>query len=141
MRILFDQGTPVPLRAALSGHTVATAYQPVEKRSSDASSERIATGKHGRGVRATVFSTDCYERGWPSLQNGELLAAAESHFDVFVTTDKSLRYQQNLAGRQLAILVLPFASWPRLSGHVATIAAAVDALRAGDFIELALDQT
>ena len=104
MRILFDQGTPAPLRAALSGHTVATAY----------------------------------ERGWSSLQNGELLAAAESHFDVFVTTDKSLRYQQNLAGRQLAILVLPFASWPRLSGHVATIAAAVDALRTGDFIELAL---
>ncbi len=105
MRVLFDQGTPVPLRAALSGYTVTTAY----------------------------------ERGWSSLQNGELLAAAEIEFDVFVTTDKSLRYQQNLAGRQLAILVLPFASWPRLSGHVGTIAAAIDGMQPGDFIELTLD--
>ena len=106
MRILFDQGTPVPLRVALSGHTVETAY----------------------------------EKGWSGLQNGELLAAAESQFDVFVTTDKSLRYQQNLVGRQLAILVLPYASWPRLIGHIETIVAAINAIQPGDLIELALDQ-
>jgi hypothetical protein len=47
------------------------------------------------------------EMGWSGLKNGELLAAAEGHFDVFVTTDKNLRYQQNLQGRQLAVLLLP----------------------------------
>ena len=105
MRVLFDQGTPVPLRLVLTGHSVSTAY----------------------------------ELGWSTLHNGELLAKAESQFDAFITTDKSLFYQQNLTGRSLAILVLPYASWPRLSGHVATIAAAVNALQPGDFVQLVLD--
>jgi hypothetical protein len=43
-----------------------------------------------------------YEEGWDKLKNGELLAAAEGPFDVFVTTDQSLRYQQNLGGRRRA---------------------------------------
>ena len=103
MRVLFDQGAPVPLRAALTGHTVFTAY----------------------------------EMGWSALSNGDLLDAAEGQFDAFETTDKSLRYQQNLAGRRLAILVLPFASWPKLQSHVATIAAAVNGLKPGDYLELA----
>ena len=45
--------------------------------------------------------------GWSTLENGDLLRQAEGQFDVFVTTDQNLRYQQNLAGRRLAILVLP----------------------------------
>jgi hypothetical protein len=73
-----------------------------------------------------------YEKGWAGLTNGELLAAAEEAFDVLVTTDQSLQYQQNLAGRRLAILVLPTTSWPRLSLHTSAIAAAVAALRPGD---------
>ncbi|WP_299788534.1 hypothetical protein [Ramlibacter sp.] len=45
--------------------------------------------------------------GWGTLQNGALIAAAEAEgFDVFLTTDKKLKYQQNLAGRRLAIVVL-----------------------------------
>lgn len=80
MRILFDQGTPAPLRDHLPGHSVATAY----------------------------------EKGWSALQNGELLAKAEAAFDVLVTTDRNLHHQQNLAGRKIAILVLPTTSWPRL---------------------------
>ena len=48
-----------------------------------------------------------YERGWSSLKNGELIAAAESAgFEVFVTTDKNLKYQQNFVGRSMAIVVL-----------------------------------
>jgi hypothetical protein len=73
LQILFDQGTPVPLRLALGNHTVATAF----------------------------------EMGWSDLGNGDLLRATEGRFDVFITTDQNLRYQQNLAVRQLAILVLP----------------------------------
>jgi hypothetical protein len=65
MRVLFDQGTPDPLRQALLGHEVATAY----------------------------------ERGWFTLKNGELLEVAEREgYEVFVTTDSNLKYQQNLAG-------------------------------------------
>lgn len=76
-----------------------------------------------------------HELGWATLTNGELLAAAEGAFDVFVTTDQNLRHQQNLAGRRLAILVLPTTSWPRLKLHAAGIAAAVAALRPGDLEE------
>ena len=66
MQILFDQGTPAPLRQLLPGHEVATAY----------------------------------ERGWSTLKNGELLAAAETQgFQVLVTTDTNLKYQQNLVLR------------------------------------------
>lgn len=104
MRILFDQGTPVPLRQALAGHAVSTAY----------------------------------EMGWATLTNGELLDAAEGPFDVFVTTDQNLRYQQNLTGRSLAILVLPFASWPKLQSHEPKIISAIEAMTAGTYVELSL---
>jgi len=55
--------------------------------------------------------------GWSSLSNGELLDAAEKQFNMFITTDQQLHSQQNLSGRKLAILVLPFASWPKLERH------------------------
>jgi hypothetical protein len=81
VRILFDQGTPAPLRHALIGHTVETAF----------------------------------ELGWAILQNGALIAAAEeAGFEVFVTTDKNLKYQQNLEARSISILVLSTTSWPRI---------------------------
>jgi hypothetical protein len=54
---------------------------------------------------------------------------------VLVTTDQSPRYQQNLTGRRLAVLVLPTTSWPRLRLHVAAIATAVAALRPGELQE------
>ena len=79
--------------------------------------------------------TTAYEKGWDKLTNGELLAAAEKSFDVFVTTDQNLRYQQNLTGRRLAILVLPTTSWPRLEPRAAPIATAVSALRPGELHE------
>jgi len=102
MRILFDQGTPVPLRRSLTGHDVATAF----------------------------------EMGWSNLENGELLAAAEGQFDVFITTDQNLRYQQNLQGRRLAILVLPTTNWPEIQDHLFEVAAVVDLLQAGQYHEL-----
>ena len=56
-----------------------------------------------------------YECGWSTLKNGALLAVAESSgFEVFVTTDANLRYQQNLASRNIAIVVLSTTSWPRI---------------------------
>lgn len=76
-----------------------------------------------------------HEQGWATLTNGELLAAAEGSFDVLVTTDQNLRYQQNLTGRRLSILVLPTTSWPRLQLHAPAIAAALVALRPGELQE------
>jgi hypothetical protein len=77
-----------------------------------------------------------YEMGWATLSNGDLLAAAEKSFDVLITTDQNLRHQQNLAGRRLAILVLPTTSWPEIQKHINQVADAVSALKPGDFIEL-----
>ena len=102
MKLLFDHGTPVPLRRSLTGHEISTAY----------------------------------EMGWAELQNGDLLTAAEKSFQALITTDKNLRYQQNLTGRQLAILVLPTTSWPRIQQHIAEVIAAVNSLKPGDFTEL-----
>ena len=78
-----------------------------------------------------------YEMGWTDLSNGALLQAAEGEFDILITTDKNLRYQQNLSGRQLAILVLPTTSWPKIRAHAGQVTAAVDSLAAGDLVELA----
>ena len=66
----------------------------------------------------------------------ELLAKAEESFDAFITTDRNLRYQQNLSGRRLAILTLWTTSWPNIQRHLPEIAAAVGKLSPGDFVEL-----
>ena len=72
MLILFDNGTPAPLRYALEGHVVVEAI----------------------------------ERGWDRLVNGELIAVAEAAgFELLLTTDKNIRYQQDLTGRKIAFVV------------------------------------
>jgi hypothetical protein len=96
MRVLFDQATPVPIRAYLEGHDVRTAAQ----------------------------------QGWDTLKNGELLGAAEADgFDVLLTTDKNMPYQQNLAGRRIAVVVLGQQQWPSLRPHVGRV---VEAIKRGD---------
>jgi hypothetical protein len=78
-----------------------------------------------------------FERGWARLQNGELLDAAETAgFDVLVTTDSNLKYQQNLSTRRIAIVVLSTTSWPRIRAAVATVAQAVDAAVPGGYVEV-----
>lgn len=77
-----------------------------------------------------------YEMGWARLKNGELLKAAEASFEGFITTDQNLRYQQNLTGRRLAILILPTTSWPKIKAYAAEVVAAVNELRPGEFREL-----
>jgi hypothetical protein len=55
------------------------------------------------------------QQGWDKLRNGDLLTAAEeAGFDLFVTTDKHMRYQQNLTSRKIAIVVLGQQQWPKL---------------------------
>ena len=103
MKILFDQGTPVPLRRSLPGHTIDTAY----------------------------------ERGWSTLANGDLLDTAERDgYNLLVTTDRNLRYQQNLTNRQIAIVVLLSTSWPRIQKHLEKIRHEIDTLRSGAYLEI-----
>ena len=72
------------------------------------------------------------------MRNGDLLANAEGKFDVLVTTDRNLRYQQNLTGHRLAILILPTTSWPKLQRLIGQIAKTVGSLEAGQHLELPL---
>ena len=103
MRILFDQGTPVPLRRSLNGHIVATAY----------------------------------ELGWSTVTNGDLIRLAEQEgYELLITTDTNLRYQQNLRSRSIAILVLTTTSWPRIRQVVGEIQVAVAAIHEGDYREI-----
>jgi len=102
MRILFDQGTPVPLRDHLLGHAVTTAF----------------------------------ELGWSNLENGALLSAAENSFDLFITTDQNLRYQQSLGNLNLKIVVLMTTSWPRIQLLIPRIPGAIDNIQPGEVIEI-----
>jgi hypothetical protein len=77
-----------------------------------------------------------YEMGWAELDNGTLLTAADGSFDIFITTDRNLRYQQNLAGRKLAIMVFPTTSWPKIQRHLPAITAAIEAMQPGSFHEV-----
>jgi len=76
-------------------------------------------------------------RGWDTLRNGELLDAAEAAgFDVFLTTDRNIRYQQNLTGRRMAIVVLGTGRWKFIKARLPAIAAAVAAATPGSFAEV-----
>jgi len=81
--------------------------------------------------------TEARARGWEELENGELLNEAEAAgFEVLVTTDKNLRYQQNLTGRKIAIVVLGQGRWTLIRPHLAQVVAAVNAASAGTFAEV-----
>lgn len=103
MLILFDNGTPAPLRYALKGHVVVEAI----------------------------------ERGWDRFGNGDLIAAAEAAgFELLLTTDKNMRYQQDLKGRRIAFVVIGNQQWPTLRRHIEKVVAAVNAATPGSFAEV-----
>lgn len=77
--------------------------------------------------------------GWDTLANGDLLTAAEAAgFEMLLTTDKKLRYQQNLTGRVIAIVVLGTPQWPVVRAHVDRVVAAVNAATPGSYTEVAI---
>ena len=108
MLILFDQATPVPIRAYLEGHTVRTAAQ----------------------------------QSWSTLKNGDLLNAAEqAGFNLLLTTDKNICYQQNLSARKIAIVVLGQQQWPHLRPHIQRVVEAVEAATPGSYTEVEIPKT
>ena len=79
---------------------------------------------------------EALERGWDRLVNGDLIAAAEAAgFELLLTTDKNIRYQQNLKGRKIAFVVIGNQQWPTLRRYVERVVAAVDAAVPGSFDE------
>ena len=98
MKILFDQGTPAPLKNFLPGQSVATAF----------------------------------EMGWNRLENGDLIRSAEAEgFQVLVTTDSNLKYQQNLRDRKIAIVVLLSTSWPKIQARIGSVQETTSTVSAG----------
>lgn len=91
-----------------------------------------------RGLLAKFEISTAQEMGWGRVKNGELLKRAEGVFDVFLTADQQLKYQQNLKGRRLAILALSTNRWPKVKTKATEIIAAIDSLRPGDYVELTL---
>ena len=75
--------------------------------------------------------------GWDTLSNGVLLREAETAgYEVLLTNDKNIRYQQNLTGRKIAIVVLGNSQWPMVRLYLREIAAAVDAATPGRYFEV-----
>ena len=80
-----------------------------------------------------------FERGWSNLRNGALLDHAEDDgYQLLVTTNQNLRHQQNLSGRQLAIMVLLAASWPRIQRLIDDILAVVDRIAPGQYVDVSI---
>ena len=91
----------------------------------------IARFLHGHTVIEAIA------RGWDKLANGELLnAAEEAGFDVLLSTDKNIRYQQNLKGRRIAIVVLGNPQRPAVHRQIDRVIAAVNAATPGSYVEV-----
>jgi hypothetical protein len=81
--------------------------------------------------------TEARERGWDRISNGELLQSAEeAGFDLLLTTDKRIRYQQNLKGRKIAIIVLGNSTWRIVRQHLDRITLAVNEAAPGSYTEI-----
>jgi hypothetical protein len=102
---------------------------------------------HGtpRGIKRFLTGhtvREAFQEGWHTISNGDLLTAAEqAGFDVLLTTDKNIRYQQNLSSRKIAIVVLERSRWPLVKPRVAEIAAAVDAATLGSYEEVEIPES
>ena len=88
----------------------------------------------------TVVTT--WYQGWSGLKNGALLDAAEAAgFDLFVTADRELSYQQNLTGRKMALVVLSTNNWSFIKEGIGEIMAAIDAAAPGSYTEVKIPTT
>lgn len=91
-----------------------------------------------RRVLPGHFVQTAQDCGWAGIKNGQLLLLAEEQFDVFVTSDKNLGYQQNLADRKIAIIELPANRRAVLKLLLPQLIAALDTLRPGSYVRIDL---
>jgi predicted nuclease of predicted toxin-antitoxin system len=76
------------------------------------------------------------QRGWGGIKNGDLLSLAENEFELFITADQNIRYQQNLAGRTIPVLELSTNKLRRLSAAATLIQSAIATMKPGEFRHL-----
>ena len=78
------------------------------------------------------------EAGWAGKKNGELLSIVENDFDVLVTVDTNLQYQQNLTGRRIAIVIFQSASnrLDHLRGHFPACVLAIETIKPGEIAQI-----
>jgi hypothetical protein len=95
-----------------------------------------------RGVASALLGhtvTESRSLGWDRLKNGDLLDAAESAgFEVFLTTDKNIKYQQNLSKRKISIVVLGRGRWHLIRPMLSRVVAAVNSAAPGSFTEVGI---
>ena len=89
-----------------------------------------------RQLRHQLFGHDverARERGWDTLANGDLLdRAEEAGFEVLITTDQGIRYQQNMSNRQVAVVILMNTAWPRISRRTEAIRTVLEGIQPGE---------
>lgn len=82
--------------------------------------------------------TTVQKRGWAGIQNGELLRRAEGEFDLFITSDQNIAYQQKLSGRRIAIIQLSTNKLRRILAADILIGSTVARIQPGEFVSLAI---
>lgn len=82
--------------------------------------------------------TTVQDLGWTGIKNGALLQLAEQHFDVLITSDQNLKYQQNLANRELGFVQLPTNQVPLMTRLAPKIEEALRRIKPGELIEITL---
>ena len=81
------------------------------------------------------------EMGWDQIANGELLTIAEAAgFEIVITADQNIRYQQNLSGRRLSLVVLSTNHWPTLRGSIGLIVETLGLVTPGSYHEVTVGQ-
>lgn len=73
------------------------------------------------------------QHGWGGIKNGDLLRMAEKDFNLFITSDQNIHYQQNLAGRQIAILELSTNDLRRIQAAAELIQSAIAKIQPREF--------
>ena len=77
------------------------------------------------------------ERGWDGLSNGDLLdRAEEAGFEVLITTDQGIQYQQNMSNRRVAVVVLMNTSWPHIARRTEAVRSALVGIQPGEVREV-----
>jgi predicted nuclease of predicted toxin-antitoxin system len=80
--------------------------------------------------------TTVQDEGWSGIRNGDLLQRAEAEFDLFITSDQNIRYQQNLAGRSIAILELSTNDIGRIRAAASLLQDALEKIQPNGFQHL-----
>jgi hypothetical protein len=101
----------------------------------------VSPGRSNSCLPTAVMNVRPFEtRDSAGKENGELLALAEGHFDVLVTIDRNIRYQQNMTGRNIAILIIRAASndLDDIRPHVPNALVALQSLKSGQIFEVGI---